>query len=276
VPYAINDGTRIWWTAEGHGPPLLLLMGFGHSSELWGATTQALAEQFRVLRVDNRGTGRSDRPRGRYSIDTMASDAVAVLQAAGLERAHVFGVSLGSVVAQEMAITYPERVDRLVLGCGMAPGKDARIGSRLGLTLVLLKPLLPDRLAARVLHRYLYDPATPSDTAVGALTSMGRAQAPFMTCLRQSLGQLGYESSHRLDRVIAPTLILHGEHDRLAPLDNADLMHQKIAGSRLVVLPDAAHSIMTDAPERTVKEVATFLSERNQPDRDGGAEGDRS
>jgi bile acid-coenzyme A ligase len=90
---------------------------------------------------------------------------------------------------------------------------------------------------------------------------MAEAQAPFSTCLRQSRGQLGYESSSRLGAITAPTLILHGEHDRLAPVANAHLMHRKITGSRLVVIPDAAHSLMTDAPDQSVKEVITMLTE---------------
>lgn len=261
MPFATNEGVRIRWEEKGQGPPLLLLMGFGHSHRLWFPLADRLAEHFRLIMVDNRGTGGSDAPPGRYTIELMAADALEVLRCAGIGRAHVFGFSLGSVIAQELAVTHPDIVSRLVLGSGAAPGPDMAMGSRMGLTLLLLAPIMPKTLSHRVLGSYLHHASTPRERSREALVSMRREQAPLRSCLRQTWGQFGYESSSRVHRISAPTLILHGAHDRLAPAANAELLHERIAGSTLVIFPDGAHSLMTDQPDRVVSEVVAFLDE---------------
>lgn len=259
MPHAVSSGTRIWWEEKGQGQPLLLVMGFGHSSALWGPFADRLAESFRVLLVDNRGTGRSAAPPGPYTVPQMAEDVVAVLDEAGVERAHLLGFSLGSVVAHEIAISHPERVDRLVLGSSQAPGEGTVLGSRAGLTWVLLKPLLPEALARRVVSRYMYAPTTPPYRLREALARLRAAEAPFSTGLRQSRGALGYESASRIGAITAPTLVLHGELDRLSPFPNAVRVRDAIPGARLVSFPQAAHSLMADEPEGTLAAVTDFL-----------------
>src|ERR1700733_10571100 len=117
MPYATSNGTQIYWEESGTGEPLLLLMGRGYSSLMWHRTRPVVSAHYRTILFDNRGVGKSDVPSGAYSITQMASDAAAVLDAAGIASAHVFGVSMGGMIAQEFAINYPDRVNRLVLGC---------------------------------------------------------------------------------------------------------------------------------------------------------------
>lgn len=259
MPYADRSGTRIWWEQKGEGPPLLLVMGFGHSSALWGPFADRLAERFRVLLMDNRGTGRSDRPAGAYTIPQMSEDVVSVLDAARVDRAHLLGFSLGSVVAHETAITYPERVDGLVLGSSQAPGEGTQLGSKAGLTWVLLKPLLPDVLARRAVRKYMYAPTTPVERMNEAMARLREAEAPLSTGLRQSRGALRYESASRIGSITAPTLVLHGELDRLSPYANAVMVRDRIPGARLVSFPHAAHSLMADEPEGTLAAITDFL-----------------
>src|SRR5947209_18771945 len=110
MPYADSDGVKIWWEETGEGSPVLLLMGFGNSGRLWQPVAERLAAKHRVLVVDNRGTGQSESPKGPYTVPQMAADAVAVLDAAGIGKSAVYGVSLGGAIAQEVAITSPERL----------------------------------------------------------------------------------------------------------------------------------------------------------------------
>src|SRR4051794_30272254 len=147
MPFADSNGVKIWWEELGEGSPVLLLMGFGNSGQLWRPVAERLAAKHRVLIVDNRGTGQSDSPKGPYTVPEMAADAVAVLDAAGIDKAAVYGVSLGGAIAQEVAITHPGRVRSLVLGCTACPEHMVG-GSRVGLSLLLLGRLLPKRLAA--------------------------------------------------------------------------------------------------------------------------------
>src|SRR3954447_1965072 len=109
----------------GEGPAVLLIMGLGLPGDAWWRTVPVLAHSFQVVTFDNRGSGRSERPAGPLTLAGMASDAVAVLDAAGIARAHVYGISMGGMIAQELVLRYPERVDALVLGATSPGGRAA-------------------------------------------------------------------------------------------------------------------------------------------------------
>src|SRR5271157_4016782 len=125
MAFVENQGVKIYWDEKGQGEPLLLIMGLSYTSGMWHRTRPVLAQHFRKIAFDNRGAGLSDVPPGPYSIATMASDAAAVLDAAGVPSAHVFGVSMGGMIAQEFALRYPERTRALILGCTAAGGPSA-------------------------------------------------------------------------------------------------------------------------------------------------------
>jgi 3-oxoadipate enol-lactonase len=115
MPFVENKSAKLYWDEQGSGEPLLLIMGLSYPSNMWHRSRPILAERFRTIALDNRGVGQSDAPPGVYSIRLMASDAAAVLDAAGIESAHVFGVSMGGMIAQEFALQYPRRVRSLIL-----------------------------------------------------------------------------------------------------------------------------------------------------------------
>src|SRR5450755_188991 len=117
MPFAQSDATRIYWEESGRGEPLLLIMGLGYAHQMWFRTRPVLDAEYRTVVFDNRGVGKSDVPAGAYSIAQMAADAASVLDAAHIERARVFGISMGGMIAQEFALSHPERVERLILGC---------------------------------------------------------------------------------------------------------------------------------------------------------------
>src|SRR6202046_4175973 len=125
MSFVENQGAKIYWDEQGSGEPLLLIMGLSYPSYMWHRTRPLLVKNYRTIAFDNRGVGQSDVPPGVYSIALMASDAAAVLDAAGVESAHVFGVSMGGMIAQEFALQYPKRVRSLVLGCTAAGGPTA-------------------------------------------------------------------------------------------------------------------------------------------------------
>ena len=112
-----SDGARLHWETHGSGDPVLLIMGLGSNAHGWHRTIPWLAERYETIAFDNRGTGRSDAPAGEYTIAQMAADTAAVLDAAGHRTAHIVGASLGGMIAQRFALTYPERVRALVLLC---------------------------------------------------------------------------------------------------------------------------------------------------------------
>src|SRR5258708_1556804 len=122
MAFISNQGAKIYWDEQGAGEPVLLIMGLGYPSIMWYRTRPLLAARYRTIALDNRGVGRSDIPAGPYPIALMASDAAGVLDASGVESAHVYGISMGGMIAQEFALQYPKRVRSLILGCTAAGG----------------------------------------------------------------------------------------------------------------------------------------------------------
>src|SRR5260370_29081819 len=116
MPLLENQRCKIYWDGQGTGEPVLLIMGLSYPSYMWRRSRSVLSERYRTIAFDNRGVGQSDVPPGTYSISLMASDAAAVLDAAILKSAHLFGVSMGGMIAQEFALQYPKHVRSLILG----------------------------------------------------------------------------------------------------------------------------------------------------------------
>ena len=115
MPHSTVNGIKIYYEEQGTGEPLILINGLAFPMDLWFAQIRELSKDFRVIALDNRGIGRSDHPDEAYSIAMMASDAVGLLQSLGIAKAHVVGLSMGGFIAQEIALSYPEVVNRLIL-----------------------------------------------------------------------------------------------------------------------------------------------------------------
>src|SRR5580704_4755103 len=162
MPYVSSGGSNIYWEESGAGEPLLLIMGLGYSLEMWHRSRPALSAVYRTIVFDNRGVGRSDVPPGPYSIAQMASDAAAVLDAAGIESAHVFGMSMGGMIAQEFALQYPKRVRSLILGCTAAGGPEAVSAEPEVLQILMLRGVDPE-VAAQAISPFIYHSATPKE-----------------------------------------------------------------------------------------------------------------
>src|SRR5581483_9471957 len=126
MPEFVNDGVRLHYEVQGQGEPLLMVMGLGGSSAAWPPTLiDELARSFRVIIYDNRGTGLSDKPDAPYSLEMFAADAIALLDHLKIQRTHVFGVSMGGMISQELALRYAPRLQTLTLGCTTFGGKQA-------------------------------------------------------------------------------------------------------------------------------------------------------
>ena len=117
MAYVVSSGVKLFWEEEGSGEPILMIMGLSFTLDMWFRVRPALSKRYRLILFDNRGVGRSETPRGPYSIRQMAEDAVAVMNAAGVPSAYVMGASMGGMIAQELALRHPERVRALMLGC---------------------------------------------------------------------------------------------------------------------------------------------------------------
>jgi 3-oxoadipate enol-lactonase len=258
------DGTRLHYEVSGarDGSPVLMIQGLGVDMRGWTLQRPRFGRRHRCIAFDNRGVGHSDAPPGPYDLEQMAADAIAVLDAAGVETAHVMGASMGGVIAQILGVTHPERVRSLVLACTAcrhepwrvelleewaddvgARGMGAMVGDE-GLTW-LIGPRLHRRLGAfiNILGRIVL--STPPDSFVAQV----RAILGTSDALREELRN-----------VRVPTLVITGSQDSLTPVGDAEELAELIPGARLVLLSGAAHGLMAEAPNAFNDAVLQFLA----------------
>lgn len=256
MKFALNQGVRINWDEAGQGDPLLLIMGLGFSSDAWFRSIPVFSRRYRTIFFDNRGLGRSDAPPGPYSIAAMAADAVAVLDAAGVARAHLFGMSMGGMIAQEFAVKYPERLGSLILGCTTA---GAMFGPEA--TQALYWNGTPSaEEAAQAALALVYHPATPPARLEEDL-QVRRPWFPTPAGYNAQLqAVLDWDGRNRLSQIDAPTLVIHGKDDRVIPVSNGELIAQTIPGAQLAVLEQAGHLFTTDQPGEAHRVMMGFLA----------------
>lgn len=264
MAFVENQGTKIYWDEKGQGAPVLLIMGLGWPSYLWFRTQPSLAERYRTITFDNRGVGQSDVPPGPYSMAAMASDASAVLDAAGIHSAHIYGISMGGMIAQEFALQYPQKVRSLVLGCTAAGGPHAVRAEAEALQVLLSRGMTPEEFSI-ALNPFIYDAETPRTRIEEDFEIRRKWFAPPQGYLAQLQAILAWEGYSRISQIAAPTLVIHGENDRLVPCGNGKLIAERIPGAKLVLIPHASHIFSTDQPEIVRDAVLNFLSA--QPDR---------
>jgi 3-oxoadipate enol-lactonase len=232
-------------------PPVLLIMGLALSSRAWDRLPELLARDFRVLVFDNVGTGRSARRGFVYRMRDLAEDAKAVLDHACVSAAHVFGISMGGMIAQELAIRHPERVLSLALGCTFASwrkGSAPPLSTKLDLVLLNVGFATPARIA-RVLVSAEWHAAHP-DGAVRWLRRAERTALRFATA--QVLAITRHHTLDRLSRIRVPTLVLTGSADRLVPPANSHVLADSIPGARLRMLHGAGHVFPLEREAETV------------------------
>jgi len=259
MPVLNHDGADLFYQVEGNGPPLLLIMGLGYPSDMWWRVLPWLTPHFTTVRFDNRGVGRTgpgaERP---YSVERMALDARAVLHAAGFARATVFGVSLGGTIAQELALTHPEAVGRLLLGCSHPGGADVVVDEEV-LALLASRGAMTPEEAAEAAIPFVYAPGTPRadiDADLAVRTAHPTDPAGYTAQLTDTIAWRG--SLDRLPGLAIPTLLVHGDLDRLVPIENSRRMAAVLPSARLEVLAGASHIFMTDQPERTRAVLESF------------------
>lgn len=260
MAFAENQGARIYWDEQGRGAPVLLIMGLGYASCMWHRTRPVLATKYKTIALDNRGVGRSDVPPGPYPIALMASDAAAVLDAAGIETAHVFGVSMGGMIAQEFALQYPKRVRSLILGCTAAGGPTAVRAEPEANKMLMAREKMDPEQAAEAAVPFIYYPTTPRKW-IDEDIAIRRPWFPRAEGYAAQLqGILAWEACSRLSGITAPTLVIHGESDRLVPPANARIIAERIPGAKLVMIPRASHLFLTDQTEAAHRVILEFLN----------------
>lgn len=246
MPFANNDGVRLYWRQDGAAdkPALLLLNSIGTDLGLWDLAVPHLLADFRVLRMDTRGHGASDAPEGDYSLELLAADALTVMDAAAAPNAIVCGVSLGGMVAMQLALEAPERVQALILACTSAAMDAAAWQAR-------IDTVTADGTAAiadLAIQRFFSEPFRRThpevvETARAGLTAMSAAGYAGCCAAIRDMDLLS-----RLPVITAPTLIVHGARDVSTPFEgHGDRIAAAVPGSAVATL-DTGHLPCLEAP----------------------------
>ncbi len=268
-------GIELYYEEHGSGDPLLLIMGLATDSTAWLFQVPDFSRRYRTIVFDNRGVGRSAKPAGPYSIHQMADDAAGLLDALGIERAHVVGVSMGGMIAQELALRHPEKVRSLVLGCTF-PEPDAEIErqrqfaiqqfggavSAAGETRIDVTKLDPLLFFQHLLPR-IFNPAF-IEKELGRIMQLFTGALQWGFSMEAILGQvdavMGHRATDRLHQITAPTLVITGDADLLVPPANSEIIARNIPGARLVKVPGGSHGFNFETPEIFNREVLDFLA----------------
>ena len=260
----VND-IELYYEVHGEGTPLVLVSGLGYSLWQWHLMVPYLKKHFQVITLDNRGVGQTDKPAGPYTASMLAKDTVGLLDALGVDKAVVMGHSMGGFIAQAMALEYPERVSKLILASTNFGGPRH-------------VPVTAEAMA--VLSDVTSDPMTRLRNGIVVSTAPGFAErqpeliqkwldwrvanpldsAGYQSQMAIGLGLMAEDAAfeNKLPNVTAPALILFGEHDKVVPPANADLLAKQLKGSQTRILPDAGHFFPLEIPEEASQVVIQF------------------
>jgi pimeloyl-ACP methyl ester carboxylesterase len=264
--YAVHDALRIAYEVRGtmhrRRPWLVMIQGLGFDHSGWDPVVARLRRRFRLLLVDNRGSGASDASSRSFSVSDLARDVIAVMDAAEVPRAHVAGASLGGMVAQELAIAHAERVDGLVLACTTPGWPNGYPAPRTTMRLMAasrnlsyeeaLRRHVENALSARTLEEH---------PELAERIIEHQRPRPFDESGWYSLAAAGgrYYGGTRQYQIRAPTLVLQGTADTVVDPRNARLLADRIPGARLVMLPDLGHLFFWEDPKAFTEPVIEFL-----------------
>ncbi len=251
MPRITSSDCSIHYDVVGNGPPLVLIAGWGCTSEVWDPIIGKLASQYQCIRIDNRGTGQSSSSARFYGVATMAKDILAVLDDLGIDSAHILGNSLGGMVAQAFARNHPERTRTLTL-ISSSPGVPS-LPSHAALAFPMLRSI--GQKTAETLHLPLmHGPGKTPEFGGVSLPPFDQASR------RQLIATLSWWGIIQARGIHAPSLIVHGTRDPIIPQGNARLMRRLLPNARLRLIRGATHGILSEAGDLVAAHVLAFLA----------------
>jgi pimeloyl-ACP methyl ester carboxylesterase len=265
VPYALS-APRLYYERTGSGEPLLCITGFTISSAVYEPVLPLWSTRYECITYDNRGSGRSDAPWRMTSMPELAADAARLLDAIGVPSAHVFGISMGGMIAQELALRFPEKVRGLILA-GTTPGGPRAVRpavkelAAVGVNLASTfrdggRPWLGPLLFSEAFRR-------EHPERVRELLTFFAAHGPTPWGANAHWWATVYHDTvSRLGQIQAPTLVLHGGQDTFAPLQNARLLAERIPDAQLAVIPGTGHACVLEQPEISFRVMSEWLEGR--------------
>jgi pimeloyl-ACP methyl ester carboxylesterase len=275
MPTQIAGDVELHYEDAGSGPPVVLIMGLGADANAWMLQVPEFAHRHRTIVFDNRGVGRSAKPPGPYTIRQLADDTARLMSGIGIDRAHVVGVSMGGMIAQELALNHPQRVGALVLACTYAaPGPEIEgirassfvfFGADASPTAEVVSQL--SGLDPLAIFQHMLPVIFSDEFIAGGLLEIVpqlTAGLAYGFSIEALLGQvhacLTHDTTDRLHQIRHPTLVLHGTADRLVSPQHADALVDRIPGARFVGVEGGSHAVNLEMPEQFNAHVLEFLA----------------
>ncbi len=262
MPHLKANGISIWYESYGDGEPLLMLMGLGGGSSMWWQQVAFFSPEYQVITYDSRGVGQSDKPDMPYSMRILAEDAAGLVHKLGIRSAHVYGVSMGGMVAQELALRYPELVATLILGATTCGGAHAVTASHEIVERLFSIMTLPAKEAIQVSTSATFSHAFveqhPEEIRQW-LTKGAESPPSAIGFKRQTEAAAGFDTYERLPLIKVPTLVLAGTCDQLIPPENSGILASRIPNAELMLFEGAGHGYLWEAEEQANHAVRDFL-----------------
>ncbi len=262
MPEVTAGNMTFYYETRGVGHPLVLIRGLGSNADHWYPQIPAFAASFRVISYDNRGIGRSDKPDAPFTIATMAEDLAGIMDALHIPKAHIMGLSMGGMVAQEFAVRFPHKVHGLVLACTHCGGEKAVPPSDeiMAIFSEFVDTASPE--AAREAGKCLFAEET-FNKAPELVLEYQRISARFppdAKLLRgQSAAVKGHDTWERLHQIQAPTLVITGAEDALIVPENSRILAEKIPDAQLRIIPEGGHQFLVEQADAANKAILEFL-----------------
>ena len=268
MPYATIGDVDLYYEIHGpaDAPPLVLIGGWASYRWIWFRQIPTFKEKYRCIVFDNRGAGRSSKPDIPYTMEMFAADTVGLMEALDIENAHVLGISMGGLIAQQIAISYPEKVRSLILvsthfgGPNIIPMDDKNMALLIALpTETISKEQAREmRYRATFSERFLQE----SRDVIARIDEWAEKHpAPLYAQVHQSSAVAAFNAEEEVKQITASTLIIHGDSDRAVPTKNGELLDTKIPNSRLVLIEEGSHFSIIEKYEEFNDAVIKFIDE---------------
>jgi 3-oxoadipate enol-lactonase len=262
MPIAKTKNVNIYYEIIGQGEPLVMIRGISSNADHWYEQVPVLSQKYQLLVFDNRGIARSSDPGGSFSTRNMAADTVGLMEAVGIKKAHVMGYSMGGMIAQEMALAYPEKVNGLILvatDCGISLRIKAKPEfSRLFSEMIRLGTNEAKKAAAGCLFAKQTVETRPDIIQRYTEVSL-RFPASLKTLGRQWAAITLHDACKRLPKISSPTLVITGSEDELIPPQNAKVMAQRIPVAQMISIDGGGHLFLIEQPDAFNQAVIAFL-----------------
>jgi pimeloyl-ACP methyl ester carboxylesterase len=265
VPTVKVGDINMYYEIHGSGEPLVMIMGYGGHIGHWFRLIPLLSREYCVVAFDNRGTGRSDKPDIPYTMEMMAGDTAGLLDAIGIDTAHIFGASMGGCIAQQLALCYPERVVSLILGgthCGV-PNliKLEKSAGNFLHNFKFIEQQTPEEHEREMLDFLVSQEFVRNDKDIVEqyIAKVTEYVSPIHALVAQYEAIMGFDNYDRLPEIQAPTLVLCGDTDKMVSPENSRLLASRIPNAQLIMLEGIGHGFFLEAVEQSAKVIINFL-----------------